>query len=231
MPLDCHRPPVIAVPLYCFDNSVWRSRCHSKSVAELGDGLVVQRIDGNFGCSDCFRRERSRLDRHWVNSRIPVIVGVVIQRSRNFGRNVLYQGSAECNVQELWAAANGEQRFPEVTSGEDEGDLCLVPGGVRLAAFFSSGLSVQTRVYIFAPSQKQSIDAREYQSGVVGCRKGRNYDWYEPCTLQSDNVRAVQSESMSAAEPSVRCGGYRDYRCQVPSASTVRAGNILRERG
>ncbi len=147
-----------------------------------------------------------------MNSRVALPIRVVIQRSRNFRWYVLDESSPEGNIEKLWTTADSQKRLAKLSGSLNQRDFGFIARSIGRAAFFSSGLSVEGRIDIFAPSQKQPVDASEYRASVLRGSKWRDDHWYEACTLQCYYVRAIEPETVSAAQARVGCSRYCNDR-------------------
>ena len=131
-----------------------------------------------------------------MDTRRPVGTVFMIQSVWHFGGYILNQSAAECDVEELRAAADRKDGQIHVLGGPNESDLRFVTRDVRFAAVHGTGLSIQRRLYIFAACEKQSVDTGE--NLVDGIVAGKRWDdeWYQSCTFKCGDVCAVESHAM-----------------------------------
>ena len=142
---------------------------------------MMKRIHRDAGSTDGRRDERAWLDYHVVCPLVPCVVSIVRKRVRNARWNVLNQRASEGDVQNLWSAANGKDRFSGLARRQHKRYLSLVSQAVCRSRVFISLLSIKIRVDIFASGQDKSIDGRDDASCSRRAGQWWNDDWYEPC--------------------------------------------------
>ncbi len=69
-------------------------------------------------------------------------------------------------------------------------------------------LSIERRIDIFAACQHQTIHFLKNLPGGSGAGERWDYQWYEPCTFQGNDVGAVQPDAVGSA--GFRVGSGRD---------------------
>src|SRR5579871_4310236 len=106
---------------------------------------------------------------------------VVAQRGRNLPGDVLIKRSAKRHIDDLNAAANGEEWL--VISGSPSNQLNLDRVSIRigLAAILGAGLAIVLRIDVDAARQKNAIKPRINLAKSVGIiREHRNQPWHCP---------------------------------------------------
>lgn len=205
MPLDCEHPPVRALRFETFDDPIGRGRGDPQAGGDVSNALVMERVHGYARCTDGRGDERSVIDRDFMNSGGPIASGVVLECAGNLARNILYQSASKRDVEKLRSAADREHGLPHSASRADESDLREITRGVGDSTIRGPVLSVECRVYIFAASEKQPIDAgQDGVGGILAC-EWRDDEWYDPCTLQCGDVGAVEPDPMRIPAGNVGC--------------------------
>src|SRR6266545_7659205 len=124
MPLYSERPRLAAVlRLRALDDSVRRPGGGTEGRRQVADGLVVPAVHRRVTRVDGVVQQRTGLDAQRVaRARIGVV-----DAARALARQVLVQGAAQSDVQDLDPAADGEDRQPPGAGAGDEGELHCVP--------------------------------------------------------------------------------------------------------
>jgi hypothetical protein len=136
MPLHTHHPVGVACPLYRFDHAIRRARHDAQMASRLEDRLVMRAVHHSFARSSYLRQARTRFDSHgmqrlWLP---PIRVPVVLNRPRQFARDILNQRAGEKSVQALNAVANGEYRLLFFERVLQQGKIRPLPIRVRVNA-------------------------------------------------------------------------------------------------
>ena len=126
----------------------------------------------------------------------------------DFGGYILNQCAPKRDIEELRPAAYREHRNLHVTSCLNQRDLGLVAGEVGFATTRRSGLSIKRRFYIFAAGEEKAVNAGKNRLYRFVSRKRRHDEWYQSCTFECGDVRAVQSHTMKLV---VACIGSRRH--------------------
>jgi hypothetical protein len=111
---------------------------------------------------------------------------IVIDLLTDLRRNVLNEGSAQRDVEDLNPATDRERRNPARGGGAREGQLTLVAQVVRSAGRRVPRFAEVRRVYVFASGQHEALDRVEDGQGRV-LRHRRHDEGDEPGS--EDRVR------------------------------------------
>jgi hypothetical protein len=204
MPLYREGPPVIVGRFDRFHDAVRRACGHSHAGRDIENALVMERIHGDLRLADRLREARPGFDRYIVYPGCAIITNLVGESIWNFGGYILNERSSECDIQQLRAPADCENRQSHFPGGLYERDLGVISRDVGFMAFRRSGLSIQRRFYIFAAGEQQSVYAgKNCVYGFITLER-RDDNWYEPCTLECIHVRIVEPDAMGISIAFVR---------------------------
>ena len=145
---------------------------------------MMERIHDNARFAYRIRDSRAGVDRDVMHAQGALVVSIVLEGTRNFRWNVLYQRSTQGDVENLRAAADCEYRLAELSRRSNQRNLGPVAILVRRTTFLCPGLSIKRRIYIFAPRENETVDTGNDRAGSRVIAERRNYQWYEPCTLE-----------------------------------------------
>ena len=112
----------------------------------------------------------------------------MIDRRGAFAREVLHEGAAERDVEELDAATDREDRLFSLAGGEKEGQFGLVARNVGLAGRRMGRRAVARGIDVLAARQEETAAGVEQFARVVGVGERGNDDRKQTCTLDRPYV-------------------------------------------
>ncbi len=207
MPLHGENPPVVET-LDSLDDSVRRDSRDAQAVPQPVDGLMVQRIDLEPSSAGCQRENGVFLDLHRMDGLISRVISVVLERAGALRGDVLNQAAPRLNVEHLNASAYRQDRHAQPARGGDERDLRRVASLTHCSEVGVPLLAEIFRRDVLSAGQDEAIDAREDTLGGQWIGQGRHHEWYEPCVLDSGDVRRVQSNPPLSFIPDGCCDRY-----------------------
>src|SRR5579864_5232258 len=105
MPLHAKCPARPGRPLQRFNDSIRRPSGDAQALPWLVHGLMVRTVDARTRAARQFG-QLPALDANWMQRLASPGASIVVHRISHFARNVLHQGPALMNVQELRAIAD-----------------------------------------------------------------------------------------------------------------------------
>ena len=204
MPLNRECPPIIVGRFDRLYDPVGRSRGNAEPGRDIENALVMERVHRDVRFADRLCEPRPGLDRHIVDPGCAILTNFVRKSIWNFGGYILNERSSECDIQQLRASADCENRKSHFLRSLYERDLGVISRDVGFVAIRRSGLSIQRRLYIFAAGEQQSVHAGKNRVNAFITRQRRDNDWYEACTLECIHVRIVEPDAMGISIAFVR---------------------------
>jgi hypothetical protein len=176
VPLNCDNE-VLRVKFDGLNDAIsWRDRCNSKVVAGFGDGLMMARVHENLraGRIECGEAGSLRkLDRVGVDD---ITAGTVIDRSVEYGFEVLNQSAIAPDVECLRSVADGEDRLTEVERVLQEELIDSGTGRISGAALSDSIFIKPLRINIIAATwQQDTMGVCEGVSDAIRWIRKANY--------------------------------------------------------
>lgn len=169
VPLDAD-DEVAAWQLNRLDDPVGRVRDGDQTGGEAASGLMVEAIRLGrepVGTTHQVCDERVACDFDLVGALVSRRLLIVVEGAFDLIGNVLPERSAERDIQDLHAAADGEERKVAGDGGLGERQLERVALGLRRHFGVKDLLAVVRRIDVFATGEKDAVDVRK------GCRNAR----------------------------------------------------------
>ena len=134
-----------------------------------------------------------------MRSRIPRRVLVVGYRGAALGGDILYEGPAKRDVEDLDSAADRQNGFPPLPCLLDERGFRRIARRVDGAYFFVALFAVARGIDVFTSGQYETRDRFENGRGSAGARQRGDDEWYEACTFESTHVSGGKSDTAGIA--------------------------------
>jgi len=100
---------------------------------------------------------------------------------RKLRRDVLKERPSECDIEQLWPAANRQHRFPGLARSVHKSYFSIVAKAIHSMKTLMPGLAVERWIDVFASGQHQSGGGSHHASCRGRTGKWRHHQWYEPC--------------------------------------------------
>jgi len=199
MPLNAEHPPPVAIRLGAFDDAVGRGRGNANAGRHTGEALMVRRVHFQISAAERGREPRTLAYVDGMRAHIARTVQRVGKSGRSFARNVLNQRSAQCDIENLQAATDGEGRNRHCLRRHDEGDLAAIAGGVRRIRFGMWRGAISRRIDILSASEQYAIYTGGDCCGSTLVFEWRNDHRQHSRSLDGARVRLVHSDPRDAA--------------------------------
>src|SRR3989441_2393428 len=168
VPLHRQRPWLAVPRLGGFDHAIGGPGGGDERRREIADRLVVAAVYARLESRERAMQQRARLDPHGVTGpRIGVIDGAA-----PFTGQVLVQGPSQCDVQDLDAAADREDREAAGACGCDQTELHRVPRAIGLAELRVRPGAVARGAHVFPSGQHEAVNPIERGACLLGSRIG-----------------------------------------------------------
>ena len=175
MPLDGHHPVVAVDGLEALDGAVGGAGDDAEVVGHAVDGLVVvadaHRLDG----AQRLGQARARLHRG-ADLGAAAAHGDAVEQTAGLAHDVLAEGAAVDDVQQLEAAADGQHRHAAPPGRPVERLLEAVDAPVVAVGLGHRLLAVERRVDVLTAGEDQPVEAGDHNVGLlVGQSPGREH--------------------------------------------------------
>src|SRR5215213_812969 len=176
MPLHRQQPRRTILRLRRLDQFVFSPPSRHQPSPQAVDGLVMERVDGDASAPERLCGAAARLEPHLVRPRLACAPRIVRNRTRTLGRQVLEQGTAEADIDELDAAANAQDRQGPLARRGEEPELEQVPLAARRIQMRRGLGAIQPGVDVLATGQHHAVDPIERALDECGVEQGRQND-------------------------------------------------------
>ena len=120
----------------------------------------------------------------------------MVHRAGALARQVLIQRAAEGDVQDLDAAADGQDREPASLGARDEGQLDRVARPIGLAQLGVRRRPVAAGLHILAPREDETVHPVERGARRVGVEDGRDDEGNDPGAHEGVHVSRIQGDAL-----------------------------------
>jgi len=173
-----------------FDDPVFGiAGCHDQPRSQLIDGLMVARVHLNFGGAEDGGKAGMRLQLDGMyglrRRRVPAAMTAGL-------REVLDEGPAAMNVQQLQTTANGEDRDVGLLGSREQASFEVVALGIDVVERWIGRLAVLSRIDVAAAGEDKTL-RRGY--GITGFhRKGIDTGGFERGEVGGEFLRAASGD-------------------------------------
>src|SRR2546421_2536869 len=221
MPLDPERPRRRAVRAFdALDDAVFGPRGRAQGRGQLANRLMVAAVDA---CPDGAERameQALRLDAQPVTGGG---VAVIDRPAAALAREILIQGPTQGDVQDLDAAADGEDRKPAALRARDQRQFDGIARGVGFPELGVGRRPIAGRLDILAPGEHQPLDPVQCGARGLGVEDRRYEEGHEAGAREGAHVRDVEGDALPTAVGAAR-RAHRDHFGHGVEAGEPRSG-------
>lgn len=219
MPLYREGPPIGGPsPFEPLDDPVRRPGCGAQSFGYSIGGLVMERVDAKAGRPKRACQSGAGFDLYLVDARPPGAGGIMVEGAGSLTRDVLHQGAAERDVEDLETATDRKRWACACAGGFDQRHLRGVTFGIRLFDGRIARGVVALGVDVFTAGEHETVARVDDRSCMADAGERRDDEGQRAGTLDGFDIRGIEAD---AAPMIIRADGGRDRDARWSGGSRI----------